>query len=58
MLCYASEAATFGHAYRVEYEKLHHRKEMEFTRYNIISSDIYTFCAIAALGGIIGGMAY
>lgn len=58
MISYASEAATFGHAYRVAYEKLHRCGNLKYTRHQIIVSDIWTFAAVAALSGIIGNIAY
>jgi hypothetical protein len=61
LLSYASEAATFGHAYRVKYEELHRQGKLygpKVTRYSISLTEIWAFAAIAALSGIIGNVAY
>ena len=58
LINYVQGAIEYGYLYRLEYEEQYEKNAKLSRRYSIVVSDVLTFCALAALSGIIGGIAY
>jgi len=59
LLKYCHDAARFGYEYRLKYEKLKLDEKRIQKRYKVEPTNIYfSFMALAALSGIVGGISY
>jgi len=58
LVVYARRAFTYGYSYRMAYEREYLRDRSLSSRYSISVEEIWTFCALAVLSGIIGSTAY
>lgn len=58
LLAYATDAVNYGYHYRLLYENEYEYDTSLSTRASILVEEIWTFCALAALSGIIGNAAY
>lgn len=58
LINYAKGAAEYGYIYRLTYEQDYERDKTLSKRYKLSAEEIWTFCALAALSGIIGNVAY
>jgi len=58
LLNYAISAVTYGYHYRMRYERDFQQDNTLSTKYKISVEEIWTFCALAVLSGIIGNVAY
>lgn len=58
LVSYAHAAVQYGYAYRLVYEEQYETNRNLPKRYSIPISDVLTFCALAAISGIVGNAAY